>query len=238
VANSEPHPWSGLGGCPPNRPVSCLVNRCPDCGPNYFPGCGPGCSPSCCPYCSLHRSTRCSTGRSGHRGLSRSTGRSPRCSPRSSDRCSPDCSANSFLSCPTSRSVHCSLGCRAGNLRGQMLEHASEPSNPHRLIRLIPAGTGFVVRGAGSRPGAGGDLWIAGAQLPPFLTRPPERRQPCCRIPRQLPLHYDLADGLGLSLRLRLAYEVEAGRQLAKVVRARVQDKHVPPTNVEQPAWA
>ena len=80
-----------------------------------------------------------------------------------------------------------------------------------------------IARRKDRSPRDGGDLWTEGAQLPPFLLRWPEKRQPCCRTPRQLPLHDDLADGLGLSLRLGLTHEVHAGAEPADVVRAGAQ---------------
>jgi hypothetical protein len=174
------------------------VNRCPDCPRNRFPGCCPGCPPSRCPrcslhrstLCSLHRSTRCSPGRSDHCGLSRR----PRCSPRSSDRCSPGCLENRLPSCPPSCPVHCCPDCRYSYDPGQTFEGASQRPNPYHTIRLAPPRAGFTARRADRRARAGGGLWTAGAQLPLSPIRWPERRQPCCRTPKQLPLHDDLAD--------------------------------------------
>jgi hypothetical protein len=43
---------------------------------------------------------------------------------------------------------------------------------------------------------SGLQLWTAGAQLPPFLLRFPERRQLCCRTPRQLSLRSQSGAGM------------------------------------------
>lgn len=55
-----------------------------------------------------------------------------------------------------------------------------------------------IARRANRSPYEGSDH--RGSASPAFLVRRPERRQLRCRIPRQLSLHYDSADGLGLSL--------------------------------------
>jgi len=91
-------------------------------------------------------------------------------------------------------------------------------SVPDFPLSPAPPGAGFTSRRAERRPRAGVRLWTAGAQLPLFPILWPERRQPCCRTPKQLPLHDDFAYGLGLSLRLRFTHEVDAGRQCADVV--------------------
>jgi len=47
----------------------------------------------------------------------------------------------------------------------------------------------------------------------------------------------DLSYGLGLSLRLCLSHEVDAGCEAGDVVRAGFQVHHLAPADVEQPAW-
>ena len=164
----------------------------PRCSQSRFTDCCPGCSPSRYHRCSLHRSTRCSTGSSDHCGLSRR----PLCPPRSSDRCGPDCSVSCFPSCPPSCSAHCLPVCRAGNVPDQTLWRATERPYPNHSIGLAPPGPGFTTGRADRRPLAGGCLWTAGAQFPLSPARLPERRQPCCRTPRQPALHDDPTDSL------------------------------------------
>ena len=190
TSNSQPRGGSCWADSCPNCPLSCLVSCCPDCSRNRFPGYYPGYGPSYCPRCSLGYSTDCLPGCPGHCGPSSSTGCRPRCSPD----CSPSCSEDCLPNCPPSCSAHCCPDCTAGNIPDRTFKRTSLRPNPYHGIRLAGTGPGFAPRYASRRARAVDGHWIAGAQLPLFPIRWPERRQPCCRTPKQLPLHDDLAD--------------------------------------------